>query len=62
MKRHKTHNEFKKRIFDQQFKLDQDYDKKANALENELEKGTLTPQGLNQLIEIYSVIFCLIYV
>ncbi len=55
MKRHKTHAEFKRRIFEQQFKLPENFENRVSLLEDELENKNLTESGLKDLIDLYSV-------
>lgn len=55
MKKTKSHADFKKKIFEQQFKLAENIDNRISLLEQDLDKGVLTEKGFKDLIDLYSV-------
>jgi len=64
MKKTKSHAIFKKKLFEQQFKLPENFVQRVAKLENDLEERSLTDTGLKDLIDLYSVnyIIYLIYI
>ena len=56
MKKTASHAIFKRKLFEQQFKLPENFHKRVESLEYDLEMGKLSELGLKDLIDLYSVI------
>jgi len=55
MNKTKSQALFKRKMFEQQFKLPDNFDSRVKQLEDDLENRKLTEIGLKELIDLYSV-------